>query len=149
MRCTSTTSHRMGNIDDTEWLIKGGIRDNYDTTTQLIGERVDLAKEARALNRTVRWTHHGVGGRGRPPPRHVDVIIEQLGIGQANPAPTPVYEQRERIMGWGREGAGRGIGIYSRATGDHADDGVAIDRTEDESLQPLTSVSMVAQMCAP
>lgn len=143
-----------GNIDDLEWLIKA-MRAKYDIKTQLIGERADLAKEARVLNRTIRWTRQGLEVEADP--RHVKVILEQLGLEHANPAPTPVYEQRERSRGgvarerWGQSQCSCGPYRVSSAgcpqpggdlraqRGEPADDGGVIGRTEDESKGELLS----------
>ena len=41
----------------------------------------------RILNRIIRWTHHGI--RVEADPRHVEILIKETGLGEANIVVTP------------------------------------------------------------
>ena len=52
-----------------------------------IGPGVDDAKEARVLNRIVRFTEHGIEMEADP--RQVEKLVEECGLAGSNPVVTP------------------------------------------------------------
>ena len=48
----------------------------------------------RILNKIVRWTDAGI--RIEADPRHVEILIKEMGLGEANSVKTPGGKDRER-----------------------------------------------------
>ncbi len=48
----------------------------------------------RILNRIIRWTEAGL--RIEADPRHVEILVEEMGLNEANPVKTPGVKNRER-----------------------------------------------------
>ena len=53
----------------------------------LWGAASDVVSEGRALNRVIRWIEQG--WEMEPDQRHVDLIVQELGLNDAKPVSTP------------------------------------------------------------
>ena len=49
-------------------------------------------KSMRILNRIIRWTNTGI--KIEADPRHVEIFIKEMGLGEANPVVTPGAKER-------------------------------------------------------
>ena len=63
------------------------IQYNYDIKSNIVGYAKGLEKEARILNRTLRFTHEAV--KYEPDRRHADLIVQEFFPQGAKPATTP------------------------------------------------------------
>ena len=63
---------------DAEWLVSA-MSKKYSIKTTMIGGDPDLAKDARILNRMLKW-HDGIGVSYEADPRHVEAIVRDTGV---------------------------------------------------------------------
>jgi hypothetical protein len=63
----------------------------YDLTKTMLGERYD--KEAKYLNRTIRWTAAGLELEGGP--KHVDILVKEWGMCDSKEVDTPMTKDIE------------------------------------------------------
>ena len=73
------------------------LEERFKTKTQIVGRCSDEMNEARALNRIIRVTDNG--WECEPDQRHVDLIIEGLGLVNAKGVSAPGEEEKQ----WERE----------------------------------------------
>ena len=59
------------------------LESEFEITTTVIGPEAKDQKEARVLNRTIRFTAEGI--EYQPDPRHAEIIIRDLKLEQCNP----------------------------------------------------------------
>ena len=74
-----------GTNEDLSW-VKGILSEVYQMKFQMVGTGWDL--EAADLNRTLRWTTEGI--EWVPQRRHVQKILDDLAMTNANPVRTPL-----------------------------------------------------------
>ena len=70
----------------------------FEIKTSKVGRYEDCAKEARVLNRVIRWTD--AGWEYEPHQRHAELVVEELGLSEAKSVSTPseaekVWEEEE------------------------------------------------------
>ena len=58
-----------------KWM-QDRLEDKYDLTGEVLGPAKDQVKEARVLNRTIRWIKEGI--EYAVDPRHVEIIFKQM-----------------------------------------------------------------------
>ena len=68
-------------------LLEERLGKRFEIKTSIVGTGVDQVKEARVLNRVIRITEHG--WEYEPDQRHAELIIEDMGMKEANPVNTP------------------------------------------------------------
>ena len=69
----------------------------YQVKTQVLGLGQDEVSQIKIVNRIVTWD----GARGfvyEADPRHVEIVIEQLGLQEAKPVATPGTKDEGRIQ---------------------------------------------------
>ena len=81
-------------VSELEWLCKG-LKKKFETKMTMVGEDDDLAKEARVLNRIVRW-HSRQGITHEADPRHAEVISRDAGAEKLKTISTRAEKQRRR-----------------------------------------------------
>ena len=74
-----------GTDEELDWL-QSTLAKIYQMKFQRIGHGHD--QEAAYLNRTIRWTCEGI--EWVPHPRHVQTILRELNLDNANPVTTPL-----------------------------------------------------------
>ncbi len=83
----------VGNRSDIQWLERE-LKSKFDIKTSIIGKKTDDKKEVKILNRIVRFTNNGVEYEADP--RHVEILINSMGLGEANPTSSLGTEDGER-----------------------------------------------------
>ena len=81
----------VGSEEAMQWL-KEKLEDVYEIKTAVIGRKKGLLKEARVLNRVVRWTSEG--WEYEADQRHGEIIVRETGMGEAKPVTTPSAEEK-------------------------------------------------------
>ena len=86
----------VGGPKDSLGRFKAELEQRYELTESArLGPRAEDSKEARILNRVVRWTEQGLEYEAGP--RQGERLVEQLGLSGANstttPGVKPTYEQ--------------------------------------------------------
>jgi hypothetical protein len=76
-----------GTREQLQWL-HDELRKSYDLKVNLMGEAQDLSKEGNFLGRLVRWTTEGIEVESDP--KHVEVLLSEWGMEQANGVETPI-----------------------------------------------------------
>ena len=72
-----------------------GIQTEFEVKVRgRLGGGKDDDKCMRILNRIIRWTETGL--RIEADPRHVEILINEMGQNEANPVKTPGVKDRER-----------------------------------------------------
>ena len=71
---------------DLRWL-KGNLERKLDIKTTMMGPAEGEVKEMKILNRIVRWTENGITYEAGP--RHAEIILESMGLENANSIKTP------------------------------------------------------------
>eukprot|EP00973_Karenia_brevis_P059783 8321689-Karenia_brevis.AAC.1 len=66
-----------GTPEDLKWL-QEKLEEKFEISTKIIGEREDLDKSAKILNRSLKWVK-GVGVQYEADPKHAIKIIEETG----------------------------------------------------------------------
>ena len=79
-----------GETSDLEWLRKV-LEAAYPIKTTVLGGGKQQSKEARVLNRIIRW-HDEVGLSYEADPRHADEIIKQSGAADLKPVTSPMVK---------------------------------------------------------
>ncbi len=64
-----------GNQQQMEW-VRDQMKAKYEIKDKIIGPAMRMCKEARILNRTIRWTNEGI--EYEPDRRHADLIIKEV-----------------------------------------------------------------------
>lgn len=67
----------VGKESDLQWM-EERLKDKYEIKTKWLGPEARHEQEIRALNRIVTWEKEGIGYEADP--RHVEVIVEELGL---------------------------------------------------------------------
>ena len=86
----------VGQPKQLEWMEKQ-LKSKYQIKTQLLGPEGEHLKEVKILNRIVAWN----GARGivyEADPRHVEIVVEQLGLQNAKPVATPGIKEEGRTQ---------------------------------------------------
>ena len=86
----------IGLLDQLMWL-KGKLEDNYQVKTQIVGPDDNQMQEIKILNRIVSWGKK-FGIHYEADPRHIEIIIEQLGLQDAKPVCSPGTREEGRIQ---------------------------------------------------
>ena len=77
-----------------QWL-KPKFEETYQVKTQTLGPGDDHAREAQILNRIIQWSDiNGISYEADP--RHIEIILEQLGLKEASPVSTPGTKEEGR-----------------------------------------------------
>ena len=72
------------------------MRAKYEIKAEYLGPAAHHKKEIRVLNRTLRWTSGGI--TYEPDQRHAELIVKEMGMEGAKPAPTPgVPETKDEV----------------------------------------------------
>ena len=71
---------------DFDWL-QAKLEKAYELKTQRISNRKDCTTEGKVLNRIVRWIKEGYELEGDP--RHAELVVEQLELGNVAPLSSP------------------------------------------------------------
>lgn len=69
------------------WL-KNKLEEKYQVKTQILGPNENQLQEVKILNRIVSWCNE-TGLHYEADPRHIEIIIDQLGLQEAKPVSTP------------------------------------------------------------
>ena len=80
-----------GGKAELEWLCTG-LKKQFETKMTMMGEDDDLAKEARVLNRIVRW-HPRKGITDEADTRHAEINIRDTGVENLKPISTLAMEE--------------------------------------------------------
>ena len=84
----------LGRDEDLDYF-QHGIRGEFDVKVRgRLGSGKNDDKCMRILNRIVRWTDAGL--RIEADPRHVEILIKEMGLGEANAVKTPGVKDREK-----------------------------------------------------
>ena len=83
-----------GPIDSLDWL-EAQLAASYEIQTQKLGMQRGLERQGKVLNRVV--TVDEVGWRLEADPRHAELIIEQLGVGDLREAATPGVDGADEV----------------------------------------------------
>ena len=75
------------------WMDKA-MRKHFELKTEILGPDVREVKEVRILNRVLRWEEHGISWEADQ--RHAELVVEQLGLGEARPVTSPGSKDEER-----------------------------------------------------
>ena len=82
----------LGCDGDLDYFEKG-IQTEFEVKVRgRLGSGKDDDKSIRILNRIVRWTEAGL--RIEADPRHVEILINEMGLGEANAVKTPGVKDR-------------------------------------------------------
>ena len=79
-----------GEARELEWM-RGILEAAYPIKTTVLGGGKQHCKEARVLNRIIRW-HDGVGLSYEADPRHADEIVKQSGAIGMRPLSSPMVK---------------------------------------------------------
>lgn len=71
---------------DLQWL-EQRLKDKYEIKTKWLGHKQDLQGEVRFFNRVMIWDQHGIGYEADP--RHVEVMLSELGLNDCTFATIP------------------------------------------------------------
>ena len=82
----------VGGDRDTEWLHRETAK-KYEVKAQTMGMKKGMDKEAKVLNRTLRWSDEGISIEADP--RHAREIIKHSGVEQCTPLVTPCTKEDE------------------------------------------------------
>merc|ERR1739836_61195 len=63
------------------------MEEKYELTVEVLGPDEGQSTEVRVLNRILRWAQHGIEYEADP--RHVEIILKQLNIGECKAVTTP------------------------------------------------------------
>ena len=93
-----------GQLDSLKWM-RARLEEKYQVKTQLLGPNEGQCQQLKILNRVVEW--HGQRGIAyEADPRHVELVIEQLNLKDANAVTTPgtreegrTKEEHEEVLG--------------------------------------------------
>ena len=85
-----------GKLNSLKWM-QGNLEKKYTLKTQLLGPNKEHMKEVKILNRIVTWKQHQ-GITYEADPRHVEIILEQLGLGEAKMVSTPGTREEGRTQ---------------------------------------------------
>ena len=77
-----------GKPTDLVWL-RNALESMLEITTTIIGEEPEFAKEAKILNRTLKW-HAGIGISYEADQKHAEVIIRETEAQKKTPLKTPI-----------------------------------------------------------
>ena len=96
---------------------RAALEARFKIKTQVLGAEADEMDEARVLNRIVRITENG--WEYEPDQRHIDLILEGLGLTSAKPVTAPgeeekKWEEKENAQELGAEEARRFRGLAAR-----------------------------------
>ena len=80
-----------GDRSGCDWLRKR-LESRFEIKTKIVGHGGDEVREERILNRVIRATEKG--WELEADQRHVDIIVEQLNLKEANPVKTPGEEEQ-------------------------------------------------------
>ena len=75
-----------GSEADLAWL-KFNMEKEFEITCELLGPKKEHKQEVRILNRVIKWTDHGITYEADQ--RHAEIVVRDLGLEDAKPAPTP------------------------------------------------------------
>ena len=75
-----------GSEADLAWL-KFNMEKEFEITCEVLGPKKEHKQEVRILNRVIRWTGHGITYEADQ--RHAEIVVRDLGLQDAKPAPTP------------------------------------------------------------
>ena len=75
-----------GKEQDLKWM-KARLEDEYDLKTKWLGPEKHQQQEVRVLNRIISWEKEGIGYDADP--RHVEVMVEELGLKNCTTVGTP------------------------------------------------------------
>ena len=67
---------------------------NFQVKTEIIGPDARQQLEARVLNRVIRWEDTGI--TWEPDPRHVEIMIEQMGLKGAKQLKIPGVKEEKK-----------------------------------------------------
>ncbi len=79
-----------GGEKELQWLSKE-LAKIFDVKTTIIGPGDEQHKEAKVLNRIIRYTAHGI--EHEPDPRHAEILVHEMNLTNATPVTTPGCEQ--------------------------------------------------------
>ena len=82
-----------GQSEDLDWL-KAGLEKEFEIQTQRVGKGEGKETEGKILNRIVRWTEEGYELEADP--RHIELVVKQLGIEGEKPFATPGVEDTDK-----------------------------------------------------
>jgi hypothetical protein len=72
---------------------KEKLEERFEIKTEILGRGKEEKKEARVLNRTIRVTDQG--WEYEPDQRHVEIIVDMLGLKEAKPVETPTEDLKK------------------------------------------------------
>ena len=90
----------VGSFEDTKWFHTSAAKEWQVVERGILSPpgSPNTSQQIRVLNRIVTWSNEGVGWE--PDPRHAELIIKWLGIGQPGKVKTPLakasQEERQR-----------------------------------------------------
>ena len=86
----------VGKLESLDWMRKE-IEKCYTIKTQLFGPSSEHLKEVKSWNRIVAWDDlHGISYEADP--RHVEIIVEQFGLGDSKCVATPGIKEEGRTQ---------------------------------------------------
>ncbi len=93
----------VGSRSEIKWF-ESELSKKFDIKTSVIGSTPEDQKEVKILNRIVRFTGEGVEYEADP--RHVEILIQDMGLQEANPVSSPGTENEEKKEGRGQKNGG-------------------------------------------
>ena len=86
----------IGKLNSLKW-VKEHLESKFQIKTQMLGPNQDQVKEVKILNRIVAWDQQK-GITYEADPRHVEIMIDQLGLKDAKTVATPGTREEGRTQ---------------------------------------------------
>ena len=80
-----------GRPEDLKWL-QEELENKYEITTKILGEKPDMEKEGKILNRTLKWID-GVGNQYEADSKHAEKIIKETGADKMKGLQVPIVRE--------------------------------------------------------
>ena len=91
-RCTVTTSPRVAQTQTSSGL--GQFKERFECKIQVLGPGRNQQREVRVLNTVVKWSKHGIYYEADQ--RHSEIVVCEMGLENAQPAPTAGTREEKR-----------------------------------------------------